>query len=74
MSEKLNQAIRNLRAEVLLKKLSTHNKYLSKSAAISLVTMNTDDEAFKYAILSDQNPLSSWMKDRFSRVFNLLKK
>ena len=74
MSEKLSQAIHNLRAEVLLSKLSMHHKYLSKNAAISLVTMNTDEDAFKYAILSDQNPLSLWMKDRFSRVFNLLKK
>lgn len=74
MSEKLNQAIHNLRAEVLIKKLSIHNKYLSKNAAINLVTMNSDDEAFNYAILSDQNPLSFWMKDRLSRVLNLLKK
>ncbi len=74
MSEKLNQAIHNLRAEVLIRRLSIHNKYLSKNAAINLVTMNSDDEAFNYAILSDQNPLSFWMKDRLSRVLNLLKK
>jgi hypothetical protein len=74
MSEVLNQAIRNLRAEVLIRKLSMHNKYLSKNEAINLVTTNTDDEAFNYAISFDQNFLSSWMKGRLYRMLNLLKK
>jgi hypothetical protein len=74
MSEELNQAIHNLRAEVLIRKLSIHNKYLSKNSAINLVTINSDDEAFNYAILLDHNLLSYWMKDRLIKVLNFLKK
>ena len=74
MNEKLNQAILNLRAEVLIRKLSMHKRQLSKSAAINLVATNRDDEAFNYIISLDQSSLSSWMKNRWSRVFTLLKK
>jgi len=74
MSDKLNEAIYNLRAAVLLKKLSAHNTYLSKTEAIKLVRINTDDEAFNYAFRFAQNPVSFWMKNRFSQVRNLWRK
>lgn len=74
MSDKLNEAICNLRAVVLIRKLSAQDIALSKTEAIKLLRTNTDNDAFNYAIRLNQNAVSSWVRNRFSQVRNLWRK
>jgi hypothetical protein len=74
MIDKLNHAIHNLRATVLIRKLAMHGKHISKDDAIAVVSIHTDNEAFNSTLSTNQNTHSSWLKDKWSRLLNLLPK
>lgn len=70
----LDNAILNLRAEILIKKSVRNNRYLSVKDAKNFVTNYSDTEAFEQCMRDDTNPLSSWAKERWYRVLRILQK
>ncbi|QLZ68966.1 hypothetical protein FOLKNPGA_01746 [Legionella sp. PC1000] len=70
----IENAILELRAEILIKKLLQNNKYLSTKDAQNLVTRYSDTEAFEKCMKELSNSLSSWAKERWYRVLRILQK